>query len=333
MATGNHANSQREHPLIPQGIVIALLLVIVAAISFRLIAPHLPPLQNSTIAFTKAVGSMLGMVMDSSDDIIRINGFPIRIAEGCTALNYILILTIAILLYSRHSLLYRLSGIAVATVIILIANVIRIISIGLLGPISFNLANFVHEYVWMALFALLVFVIWKVWVDKKFRINGDTIKQIALSAVICTVTFLMLDRFKETYCHVLAMLATPLYKLFSAHSQASVAWDNILIYREGQDTLQVGLALDIITLAIYVGALSPCLWHNWKATQYALFGLAALITSYVLEIALLGVIGMNYGYAISQTFVFTSGIIFMSFPLIMYWMITGLQRRACPTNT
>ena len=329
MATGNHANSQRESSLISQGFGFALLLVIVAVNISWLIMPLLPPLQHFTIDFTKAVGSMLGMTMDSSDDIIRINGFPIRIAEGCTALNYILILTIAILLYARHSLLYRLSGIAVATVILLIANVIRIISIGLLGPISFNLANFVHEYVWVALFALLVFTIWKVWADKKLQISAETLKRLALSGVICTVTFLMLDRFKETYCHVLAILATPLYKLFSAHSQASVAWDSVLIYRQGQDTLQAGLALDIITLAIYVGALSPCLWHNRKAVPYVFMGLAALITSYVVGIALLGVIGMNYGYAISQTFVFTGSVMFMSFPLVMYWMITGLQKREC----
>jgi exosortase/archaeosortase family protein len=329
MATGNPADSQRVHPLFRQGIGFVLLLVTVAAISSWLIIPILPPLQHFTIAFTKAVGSMLGMSTTSSDDIIRINGFPLRIAGECTALNYILILTLAILLYARHTLLYRLSGIAVATVILLIANTIRIITIGLLGPISLNLAQFVHQYVWVALFALLVFVIWKVWVDKKFRISGATLKRLALSGAICTATFLVLDRFEETYRHVLAILATPLFKLFSAHSQASVAWDSVLTYRQGQDTLQAGLALDIITLAIFVGALSPCLWRNREAVPYALVGLAALITSYVVGIALLGVIGMNYGYAISQTFVFTGSVIFMSFPLVMYWMIMGLQRREC----
>jgi exosortase/archaeosortase family protein len=231
--------------------------------------------------------------------------------------------------YTRHSLLYRLRGIAVAIGILLLVNAIRLIVIGLLGPISLDLTHFVHEYVWVALFPLLVFTIWKVWADKKLQISSETLKRLALSGAICTVTFLILDRFKETYCHVLAILATPLYKLFSAHSQASVAWDSVITYREGQDTLQVGLPLDIITLAIYVGALSPCLWHNRKAVPYVLIGLAVLITSYVAEIALLGVIGMNYGYAISQTFVFTGGVIFMSFPLMIYWMISGLQRRVC----
>jgi exosortase/archaeosortase family protein len=329
MATGNPVNSQREHPLFRQGIGFVLLLVTVAAISSWLIAPLLPSLQHFTIAFTKEVGSMLGMTMSSSEDILYTNGFPLRIAGECTALNYILILTLAILLYARYSLLYRLGGISVATIILLIANAIRIISIGLLGPISFNLAQFVHQYVWVALFALLVFVIWKAWVDKNYRISGEMLKRLALSGAICTATFLLLDRYKDAYCHMLAKLATPLYKLFSAHSQASVTWDSVLTYRQGQDTLQAGLALDIITLAIYVGALSPCLWHNRKAAPYALIGLAALITSYVVGIALLGVIGMNYGYAISQTFVFTGSVIFMSFPLVMYWMITGRQSRSC----
>jgi exosortase/archaeosortase family protein len=329
MATGNHANSQKESSLIPQGIGVALLLVICAAISTKLITPLLPAAQHFTISFTKVVGTLLGITMTSSEDILYTNGFPLRIAGECTALNYILILTLAILFYTRHSLLYRLSGIAVATGILLLINAIRLIVIGLLGPISLDLTRFVHEYVWVDLFALLVFAIWKIWADKKLQISGKTIKQLGLSAVICTAAFLMLDRFKETYCHVLAILATPLYKLFSAHSQASVAWDSVITYRQGLDTLQVGLSLDIITLAIYVGALLPCLWHNRKAVPYAIIGLAALITSYVVEIALLGAIGMNYGYAISQTFVFTGSVIFMSFPLVMYWMITGLQKREC----
>lgn len=306
-----------------------MLLAIAAAISSWLITPLLQPLQHFTIAFTKVVGNMLGMSMTSSVDILYTNGFPLRIAGECTALNYILILTLAILFYARHSLLYRLSGILVATCILLLVNAIRLIVIGLLGPISLDLTRFVHEYVWVVLFALLVFALWKVWADKKLQISGKTIKQLGLSAVICTAAFLMLDRFKETYCNVLAILATPLYKLFSSHSQASVAWDSVITYRQGLDTLQVGLSLDIITLAIYVGALLPCLWHNRKAVPYAFIGLAALITSYVVGIALLGVIGMNYGYAISQTFVFTGSAIFMSFPLVMYWMIAGLQKREC----
>jgi exosortase/archaeosortase family protein len=329
MATGNHANSQKESSILFKGIGFVLLLAIAAAISSWLITPFLQPLQHFTIAFTKTVGSMLGMTMTSSDDILYTNGFPLRIAGECTALNYIIILTLAILFYTRHSLLYRLSGIAVATGILLLINAIRLIVIGLLGPISINLTRFVHEYFWVALFALLVFAIWKVWADKKLQISGETLKRLALSAVICTVTFLMLDRFKDAYCHVLAILATPLFKLFAAHSQASVAWDSVITYRQGQDTLQVGLSLDIITLAIYVGALLPCVWHNRKAVPYALIGLAVLITTYVVQIALLGVIGMNYGYAISQTFVFTGSVIFMSFPLLMYWMITGLQKREC----
>jgi exosortase/archaeosortase family protein len=327
MATGNHADSQRVHSLLPQVIGFALLLVIAAAISSRLITPLLPPVQHFTIAFTKVVGSMLGMAMTSSDDILYTNGFPLRIAGECTALNYILILTLAILFYSRHSLLYRLSGIAVATVILVLLNAIRLIVLGLIGPISLDLTIFVHEYVWAVIFALLVFAIWKVWADRKFRLTGMTIRQIALTAAICTATFLLLYRFKDAYSRLLAAPASLLFKLFSANSRASVIWDQVLIYRQGEGSLQVGLSFEIITVAVYVGIISPCLWRNRKAVPHALIGLFALIVLNVVEIALLGVIGMNYGYEISQKFLLIGSGIFMTMPIAMYWMITSLQRK------
>ena len=325
MATGNPVNSQRLHSLLPQGVGFALLLVIAAAISSRLMTPLLPPAQHFTIAFTKVVGSMLGITMSSSDDILYTNGFPLRIAGECTALNYILILTLAILLYARHSLLYRLSGIAVATGILLIVNAIRLIVLGLIGPISLDLTLFVHEYVWAVVFALLVFAIWKVWADRKYRLTGRTIRRIALTAAICTATFLLLYRFKDEYSLLLAAPASLLFKLFSANSRASVIWDQILIYRQGEKSLQVGLSFEIITVAVYVGVISPLLWRNRKAVPHALAGLFAIILLNVVEVALLGVIGMNYGYEISQKFLLIGSGIIMTMPIVEYQIIQELH--------
>ncbi|MDR3579645.1 MAG: archaeosortase/exosortase family protein [Oryzomonas sp.] len=329
MATGNPANSPRAHSHLPQGIGFVLLLIIAAVISSRLITPLLPPVQHFTIAFTKVVGSILGMTMTSSDDILYTNGFPLRIAGECTALNYILILALAILLYARHSLLYRLSGIAAATGILLIVNAIRLIVLGLIGPISLDLTLFVHEYVWAVIFALLVFSIWIVWADREFRLTGKTIRQSALTAAICTVTFFLLYRFKESYSRLLAVQASLFFKLFSANSMASVIWDHALFYRQGEGSLQVGLSFEIITIAVYVGVMSPFLWRNRKSIPHALVGLFAIIFLNVVEVALLGVIGMNYGYEISKKFLFIGSGIFVMMPIAMHLIITGLQRKKC----
>ncbi len=306
------------------------MLVIVAATSTKLITPLLPAAQHFTISFTKVVGSLLGISMTSSEDILYTNGFPLRIAGECTALNYILILTLAILFYTRHSLIYRLSGIAVATGILLVVNPIRLIVIGLLGPVSLDLTHFVHEYVWSVIFALLVFFIWKVWADRRFKITGDTIKSIALAAVICTFTLLVLYRFKDAYSQVLTILAAPLYKLLSMDSHASVVWDNLLFYRHGQDSLQVGIPMDITSYSVYIGIMTPRLWHNRKAIPQAIVGLLVLLLMNVLLVALLGAIGMSYGYDVSRSFIFICSIIFLAFPLVMYWHI--FSRKAIDTD-
>ena len=72
--------------------------------------------------------------MTSNADIITVNGFAMRIIAECTAFNYIIILALAILLYTRHTMKYRLTGIAIATLSLLVANAVRLIVTGWSEP-------------------------------------------------------------------------------------------------------------------------------------------------------------------------------------------------------
>jgi exosortase/archaeosortase family protein len=330
MASGNPANSglpaTRGNSTYP-GLRFAVIFIIAATITAALMTDQHSAfsafVRTVTIPSTMALGSLLGLAMTSNADILTVNGFAMQIIDQCTALNYIIILTLAILLYTHHSFKYRLAGVAVATFSLLIANAIRLIFTGMAGAASPKVFFFVHEYFWVALFALLVFGIWKVWADKGLNLTRQTARQVGLIAISCTGVYLLLIAFRDEYCRLLATLATPLFKMLLGDSQASLVWDGSLRYTLGGVSVRMGLFFEMANIAVYVGLMLPYLWHNRKGIPLALLGLVALIVLYAEFIGIMGINALRHGIAVAEFFHFIGSGVFLALPMALYWMVTG----------
>ena len=278
-----------------------------------------------TITITKALGSLLGLAMTRDADILTVNGFAMRIVGDCTALNYIAILALAILLYTRHSFAYRLAGVAVATLAVLLTNVVRLIVTGLTGSISPESFRFVHEYLFVAVFALLVFAIWKIWADGRIILSKKTVVLAAFVAVSCTGVFLLLIAFKDSYCRLLATLATPLFKLLIGDPQATLIWDGKLHFTQGITNIRMGLFFEMANIAVYVSLMLPYLWRNRKEIPFALLGLAVQVILYAEFIAIMGLKAINDGIASAEIFLIIGSSVFLALPMALYWMVTSMQ--------
>jgi exosortase/archaeosortase family protein len=326
MATGNLANS--VNPVRP-GFGFAVGFICAATLVAGLIV-QLPQAvfafsRNLTIILTTSLGSLLGLSMTSNADIITVNGFAMTIINQCTAFNYIIILALAILLYTRHTLKYRLAGVVIATLILLIANAVRLIVTGMVGTVSLEAFHFVHEYLWVALFALLVFGIWKVWADGGLKLNRQALRHAGVVAVSCTAVFLLLLAFKQLHCRLLASLASPMFRLLLGDSHASLIWDGSLQFTQGVTKVRMGLFFEMANVAVYVGIMLPYLWRNRKAIPIALLGLVVLVVMYAEFIAIMGVNAINDGKATAELFQFIGSSIFLSLPMALYWMVTCTQ--------
>ena len=278
-----------------------------------------------TITVTKALGSLLGFAMASDADILTVNGFAMRIVGDCTALNYISILALAILLYTRHSLMYRLAGVAVATLVVILANVVRLIITGLTGSVSLEAFRFVHEYLFVGLFALLVFAIWKVWADGRISFTKTTVTHGALVTISCTCVFLLLSVFKDLHGRLLAALATPLFKLLLGGSEATLVWDGKLQFTQGTATIRLGLFFEMANIAVYISLMLPYLWRHRKEIPFALLGLLVQVLLYAEFIAIMGMIAMNHGKASAELFQIIGSSIFLALPMALYWMVTSMK--------
>ncbi len=327
MATGNPANSASQSHTFQPGLGFALLLIIAVTLMAGVLTPLYSPAKDFTIVTTTLLGNLLGLAMTSKGDILTVNGFAMQIIGQCTALNYIVILTLAILFYTRHSVLYRIGGVAVATGIVLLANAIRLIVTGLAGTLSYTLFCVVHEYIFVAIFSLLVFAVWKVWADQKMTLSRETMRQAALIAVCCTATFLLLILLKDFHCRFLTILADPLFKLLLGDSQATLIWDGKLLFRQGEKTLSMGIYCEIANLAVYGGLMLPYMWRNRKAIPLALLGLVVLVLMYSEFIAIMGMNGINRGLEYALGFGMIGSGIFMVLPMALYWVVTGMANK------
>ena len=101
---------------------------------------------------------------DVSGTVIRASGFSVTIGRGCDALEPIAAFFAAVLA-SPLGLRVKLPGILVGTACLWLINLIRIVSLVLIGvhaPRAFDLA---HGQVWQAAFIVLAIVFWAIWVQ------------------------------------------------------------------------------------------------------------------------------------------------------------------------
>jgi exosortase/archaeosortase family protein len=333
MASGNLANSGQPdtggtsaHPRFGFAVLFIIAATITAALMAQQYTAFSSFARTVTIPSTMALGSFMGLSMTSNADILMVNGFAMKIINQCTALNYIIILTLAILLYTRHTLKYRLAGVVIATLCVLFANSVRLIVTGMTGTVSLKAFNFVHEYLWVALFALLVCGIWKVWADRGLNLTWQTARHVGMIAISCTGVFLLLTAFRDEHCYLLALLASPLFKLLLGDSQALLIYDDSLIrYIQGGTTVHMGLFFAIANIAVYVGLMLPYLWRNRKAIPIAVFGLVALIVLYAEFIGIMGVSALRYGKAFAGCFQLIGSGVFLAMPMALYWMVASPQ--------
>jgi len=282
--------------------------------------------RDITMTSVGALASLLGLSLGGGGDILIVNGFAMRIVVECTALHYVIILALAILLYTGHGMVYRLFGVAVATVLVLAANAVRLVTTGLIGSVSPEAFHFVHEYLWVALFALLVFGIWKVWADGRLRVGRAAARQALVAAASCSLAFLFLFACKDLHNRLLAALASPLFKLLVSDPQAVIVWDGqlqVLDFSQGGARVQVGNFFDNTNIAVYLGLMLPRLREGRKMLIAALVGLFLLAVTYAEFVAVLGVHCIRHLDRADLYQGSGTGVL-LALPMVVYWMAAKL---------
>jgi exosortase H (IPTLxxWG-CTERM-specific) len=101
--------------------------------------------------------NVYGVVLQSP-----VNGFAVRVENGCNAVNVTILLWAAILTYPA-GWLQKLMGLAAGTFAIQTVNLVRVISLYYLGQYNQSWFDFAHMYLWESLIVIDTLVVFWIW--------------------------------------------------------------------------------------------------------------------------------------------------------------------------
>jgi len=285
--------------------------------------------RDLTMLVSEGVGRLFGIATSSQADVLTVNGFAMRIIRQCTAVDYVVILSTAMLLYVRHSLSYRLLGLAIAVPLILIANACRLIITGLVGAFSRRAFDFTHDYLWVIAFALIVFAIWTQWVNGRFSISCSAARRVAVVVSVSLAAYVLLTVFHTTYGSLLAHLSSLFYRLGNDDPQGSIIRvGDAMVYSRGAARYSLGNLVEEVNVAIYLGLMVPLQKRgDAKMLGMTLFGLLLIIATSAIFVALGCSQAVASGMVAYQGFLSIGSIVQLAMPMTMLWLMASERER------
>jgi exosortase/archaeosortase family protein len=281
--------------------------------------------RDLTMLVTKGLGILLGLAMTSKADILTVNGFAMRIIGQCTAVDYVAILATAMLLYTRHSLAYRLLGLAIAVPAIVFANACRLIISGVVGTFSRSAFDFVHDYLWVIGFALIVFAIWTLWVNGRFVISRSAARRVAVIAFVSIATYALLLFIHDAYSNLIAYASSFFYKLINDDPLAAIVREgDMVVYSHAGTRFYLHSLLEQANVAIYVGLMVPLQKKgDWEMLGMTLFGLSTIVLMSAIFVALGCGHAVTFGAGSLIDFLEIGSFVHLALPMTIYWIMAS----------
>ncbi len=131
------------------------------------------PYLELIAATTAGVLDLLGYEITVNDTMVSSSQFSMQIVQGCDAIEPIALFAAAVVA-SPVSLWAKIPGLLVGWVSLLLINLLRLVSLFIIG-ISFPaLFDVMHEHIWQAVFIVLAIVFWAIWVQWATRPDRGT---------------------------------------------------------------------------------------------------------------------------------------------------------------
>lgn len=326
---GSHSLRQNQSP---EGAVLFVLGVVISvALTHFLPDGYFRFWREAYVHTVAGSGALLGLDITAASDILTVNGFQMRVIDECTALNYLHILLVAMLLYPGKSPGYRAAGMAAAVPLVFAVNCIRLIVTGIAGAMSRNLFQLVHEYLWVAAFAFFIFALWKIWADGAFY--KISFHWLTVSLVTCSAVFALLLALLPFYGQLLSVLASVVLKVFLLDSTAAVTWaDGNFLATYGGRLRRMPVPIEYLNVSVLVGLVLPR--HGLRLnpkTNLFLFALLAIILLNALFAGNLLYL-MIIGQRSLALFLTLQQALLLALPFGLWWIIAPGEARGENTD-
>ncbi len=119
---------------------------------------------NKIASVTGQILGFFGTDVNVEGNVIWQGEFRVRVARGCDALEPSAAF-IAAVLASPVAMRLKIPGVLVGTISILLLNLVRVVSLFLVGIHFRSIFDMMHYDVWQAAFIVLAILFWAVWVQ------------------------------------------------------------------------------------------------------------------------------------------------------------------------
>lgn len=125
------------------------------------------PLLAFYTKLSSYVLAIFGLGVTASGDILGNNDFAIQVKKGCDAIAPMALYTIATLAFPVPARL-KVRGILFGLAALFVLNIIRIVSLWLIGRFAPDMFDFAHVELWQVLFIAITVVLWLFWLRWAF---------------------------------------------------------------------------------------------------------------------------------------------------------------------
>lgn len=172
--------------------------------------PALKALALWTSGSTGLLLNIMGVQATTQGTVVGTEAFAVDIVSECLALGPVFLFAVAVLVHSR-SFRSKLNGLVFGIVIIVAVNLVRIVSLFLVGLSYPQLMEPIHLLVWQPAMVLVAVVLWMLWSQGRLTADGiGKMDQAFLAMAILLIASLIWLGIAREYNGIVAGLASPL---------------------------------------------------------------------------------------------------------------------------
>ena len=123
---------------------------------------------NANASISSLILNLFGQETTASGSSVTSSVFSIKVETGCDGIEPIALFATAVMVFPV-AMSYKLPGVLAGSVFLALMNLIRVISLFLVGVYIPSIFDFMHVEVWQVIFILLAIVTWLAWIQWVMR--------------------------------------------------------------------------------------------------------------------------------------------------------------------
>ncbi|MFK7907851.1 MAG: hypothetical protein AB8B69_22155 [Chitinophagales bacterium] len=131
---------------------------------------------NANASISSIILNLFGQGTTASGSSVTSSVFSIKVETGCDGIEPIALFATAVMVFPV-AMSYKLPGVLMGSIFLALMNLIRVISLFLVGVYIPSIFDFMHVEVWQVIFILLAIVTWLAWIQWVMRkqANAQTV--------------------------------------------------------------------------------------------------------------------------------------------------------------